>query len=214
MLTVKYTKLDVRYVETHQANPIQYCILKEKDGVYENVTNWFKCRDFFNDIVYTKQTRKSFSIYGFNSDLGLSKNDSLFVALNNLIPEFKDNWALVNNYLKDNNLPIVSLFENNVVEIPNFYTKNTFNISLLTALMRFSNYKKLDKIEDIKTATDNYVEKSILNAIKFPLFQLPENKQGYVWYMDSGLNDKKEVSASYLPSYVHNNGIISWNNAT
>lgn len=215
MLTVKYTPLNIVYAENSQVNPIRFCILKEKDGVFVNLTNWFKCRDFFNDVVYTKQTGNPITIYGFNSELGLSKDEDMFLALGNLtIPTFKDNWALVNSYLEKQKLPIVPLFDNNVVKIPSFYTKNTFNISLLTALMRFSNYKPLNKLEDILTVTENYLESCILNAIKFPLFKLPKDKQEYIFYVNQSTNDKQKVSRTYLPSYVHNNGIISWNAAT
>lgn len=215
MLTVNYKPVSGGYIENAQVNPILFCILKEKESVFNNVTNWFKCRDFFNDIVYTKQTGTPLVVYGLNSNLGLSKDEPIYAALDKLIPEFEDNWELVNSYLEKENLPRVELYKSNVTvaKIHEFYTESTYNIALLTALMRLLNYKKINNLEEIKTIDVGYTESLVRDAITFPLFKLPQHKQGHIFYLGAEINSNKKVQSCYLSTYVHSNGIIGWKNA-
>lgn len=201
------------YGEIPQANPIRWC-LYHYDADKEEFTaqsDWFKCKDFFNDVV-AKYNGVEGSVYGFNTKPLLLNTYGVWIRLKNLKKAFYHNALLVAEKFQvtlnfapfeDDETQCLTLFPRELFE-------NTYKISLFTLLIRAANEStKYGSYEEL-------VEKSsepLLGNSRFkraPL-TLPEKLLPYWCYMGERWNSQKwEGCSARKIDAVHNNGFMSW----
>lgn len=216
------------YSEEGQPNPMRWMLLSQiTSGTYQNESAWLKCKDFFNDLAYTMQTDKSFEIYSF--DAGKMKasfensDDCINMLLDVLTPTFIHNLEIINKWLDDRqNLPHIYWEKQDkgkvFITFDPIYFKNTYNISLISLIIRLCNYDNMvfntfKDLEDCKKFPhgdqwkwDTVVKKGIY-------FNLPVALQKYVWYEDATHNSETIKDGYMIPQLVHNNGVVAWTKA-
>lgn len=215
MLTSKlFAKpLKREYGEMPQANPLRWCVYYYDDlnETFTAQTDWFKCKDFFNDFV-AKYHGVEGRVYGMSTS-GMSINDyGMWLRLKALYPAFYKNALLVAEKfgVELTLAPFDDDSSQCLTLLPRALFKSTYTISLFTLLLRaannsqeFSSYEEL-----VKTSKERLL--SYTEFKKAP-FILPESLQKYWCYMGSRYNsqywegrEKPQIEA------VHNNGFLSW----
>ena len=209
------------YAEETQPNSLQWAILsQEKDGSYTQVSAWIICKDFFNDLAYTIQTGKDFSIYGFNAGKmnPPAKDQPVYMVLRNFTPTFVQNVDKVNDFLAKQGLSIVKLSHADdkhlLLEWNPWFFSNTYYISLMSLIIRLCNYgHTFNSFTDIVTTKDfPYKDQQKWNAVvkKNVFFALPEKLKGFVWYYNESSNSNCAIDNYRIPGLVHNCGVLSW----
>lgn len=211
------------YAEEGQSNPIRWAILSgSPEEGFVNESAWLKCKDFFNDYCVAYQGGPRFGIYGFSTEkMTIPKNgEPVYMALSGLTKNFLANFIRLREWLLKNNCPDIGAeaFEDKVIlEFAPFYFKNTYNISLISLMIRIINDEKFNgTIEELKTYKipgDGRDEAKWQTAVKKNVFfQLPEKYQTFVWYCSPTHNSEtsKDLPVYQLSSLIHNNGLVSW----
>ncbi len=220
----KITNLDKangHYSEEHQPNPLRWLILN-RVGPEEFTAqgHWLKCKDFFNDYVYSYNTRKGISIYSFNAGVMdiPPKGEPVFMALKAFTPHFQHNMKVMNEWLQRQQMPPIPLdVQDNLALIvfDPIYLKNTYNISLISLMIRLmSDPVKFDTFEEAlkykgfyakdQQKWDQVVKKGIF-------FKIPSKFDKYLWYYQENSNSEKIDHSYYgLSGLVHNCGVLSW----
>lgn len=211
------------YAEEHQDNPLLWMILSKKGEDLHQESGWLKCKDFFNDLAYTIQTGKNFTIYGFNAGTmnPPKKDEPVYMLIKGIQSAFFHNLSVVNSWLSDKKLPeIYTLNQEDQAEIQfdPFYFKNTYNISLISLMLRvinctrvFSSFEEICKAIHLPAGTgDRWKWDAVVKKGVF--FNLPEKLKDYVWYCGPERNSKKPGPEYSLSNLVHNNGVIDWSN--
>ncbi len=228
MIKLNYTHQPVAYTESGQVNPIRWCLLR-KDGEdsYENTTNVFKCRDYFNDFVVYKHMGHEFRSYGMSWNLaefdeeggmyvlvaGIRKN---FLAnIDNVIhAEFGKTWDFKFTYtpLSDKEVPdslkeqVVGQY--GILYFPSNTLVSTYRISVLTSFLRNCNtdvlFNSYDDILDQNFVRDTHINESVYAMFKERKYDLSEGRD-YCWYYGSGHNSKTDTQQAV---YIHDSGIV------
>ena len=209
--------------ESPQKNPIRWRILKKTgDNIATAQTTFFKCKDYFNDVVAAYRG-KFFSVYGFNNKTLDLTDDQLFVQVAFL--HDKANYcatidAVINPKLKAEGFlelvyddvdgeanSLILVFDKKLFD-------NTYTISFLTYLLRIANapqsfdsYEKLTTSENAKTDRPfaSHYDKIISSSFCSPL------KQPFWWWAGGEYNSEKPNEV--CGSTIHNNGCYSWMNS-
>lgn len=213
------------YAEEGQPNPLRWCLLSgTPEKGFTNESSWLRCKDFFNDYVVAYNGGKRFGIYGFSTEaMNIPhKGMPVYIALDSLSKSFEHNLSRFNYWLNQVHtpaLPIIQIIKatNIVLEFNPFYFKNTYNISLVSLIVRllnaeneFSSFEEVIKHKGFATK-DQQKWDAVVNANRF--FKIPEALEKYVWYCGPDNNSEKQNSAAYsYASLVHNNGVLSWTN--
>lgn len=210
------------YSENNQPNPIRWTILRQDgDESFVNVSNKFRCKDYFNDVVYNLQTGQNLVAYGFDTTpLKLNKDEPVPLLLSDLDDCFEVNLQMLNTYLDANILPTIDykvVKQGTIVFIDPWYWKSTYRISLLTLIIRLLNYKEIasfDALAAYKAFPYQDQEKWDAVVKKKMFFHTPEKWNKYVWYTDPNYNSEKIKLVDYnTATVVHNNGVLSWYNS-
>jgi hypothetical protein len=207
------------YVEEMQPNSLRWWILKEiAPEQFVNVSCEIKCKDFFNDLAYTLQTGKSFTIYGFNAgEFGFKKGENIPMLLTSTCKEFMGNVEVFNNYLNVQDIPTIKateIKEGVFISLDPWFWKNTYRVSLVSLIIRLLNNPVVFKDFNEIVAYKNYPTKDqgkwdiVVKKGKF--FNTPKHLDKYVWYCGDDFNSETSVASYDLPGCVHNNGVISW----
>lgn len=219
---MKFTyKSKSSYAEESQANPIRWAILKQdKEGNFTNESAWLMCKDFFNDYVVAYNGGPRFNIYGF-STVGMDIPEHglpVFIAVKGLNKYFHENMGMLNNYLFHMKHPPVT-FEQVVGDcelvllIDPFFLKCTYNISLLSLIIRCLNDGiEFPTWEDfLKCERFNHRDMPKIGAIikKGVFFELPEKLSKFTWWASDKYNSDVECPVYQLSSLVHNGGCVS-----
>lgn len=201
------------YGEIPQANPIRWC-LYHYDADKEEFTaqtDWFKCKDFFNDVV-AKYHGVDGGVYGMNFRKITLNDYGLWVRLKGLYPAFYDNVLLVAEKFQvtlnfapfeDDSAQCLTLFPRELFD-------STYKISLFTLLVRVANmttkcssYEELIKQTNEPLTTDH--------RFKRAPFTVPDKLKDYWCYMGKKYNSKQwDGRSSPQIEAVHDNGIFSW----
>lgn len=208
------------YSEVGQKNPLRWMLLKQvKKNQFVQDSYWLKCKDFFNDYVYARmKCGAPFQIFGFNTqEMSVGKPDEpVFVLLKNYGEAFLDNMKVVNKWLeKDQGLSTIKLTEQDkyvLVEFPPEYWTSTYNVSMISLIMRVvSTKQELKTFADICKYVPNGEGHLWPPVVKKGLFfKIPDKFKDYVWYQDEQNNSKK-TKDSYGNCYmVHDCGVIAW----
>lgn len=217
-------KANGNYAEESQPNPIRWLLLhRTGEKEFEPQGYWLKCKDFFNDYAYSYQTRKGFSIYGFNA--GAMKipeqGQPVFMAVKFLTPHFQHNMEVLNNWLVAQGVPPVPLDIDGdlaLLGFDPFYFQNTYNISLISLIIRLMNYEKKfptfkEALECTAFAPKDQAKWSEI-VKKDAFFKVPDKLKKFIWYYSEQQNSEKTEHTHYgLSSYVHNCGVLAWSKA-
>ena len=208
------------YAEEGQPNPLNWYILKKtgKD-TFENVSAPIICKDFFNDLAYTLQTGKSFSIYGFNAgSFKLPADEPVYMLLTKTTPQFIGNfYNVLNPWLVEQKCPSIDLMivdNGYLIKFDLWYFKNVYRISLVSLIIRLLNvehsfkdfqevidYKKFPTKDQLKW--DQVVKKGVF-------FKIPNKLEKYIWYCGKDHNSETIKEGYQVSSMVHNNGVLEW----
>jgi hypothetical protein len=226
-MKITLKNLSIHYSEIPQPNPLRWYIVVPKGAAtYENVSGELKCKDFFNDLAYTIQTGKDFSIYGFNAGTYSppKKDKPVYLAVKHTTAYFEGNMKVLNKWLeKDQGFPAVGVEKSQegiyLLTIPPIYWTNTYYTSLITLVIRLMNqeeaFSSFDEV--IKKTTfavqDQNLWKQVV-AKKWFFKNLPTKLSKYVYYCGEAYNSEKQVDAYSISQLVHNNGVIGWMNAS
>jgi hypothetical protein len=193
------------YVESPQNNPINYITLyKNKEGLI-NTTNWFKCRDFFNDVIAAKN-KFFFYIHGFENKRVKFNDEGLYVGVKNLLDKncfIKNLESWITNELGESitwfeeDDVLVILFSNKVLE-------TTYNISLFSWMLRQANTTKI--LKSFEDAVSNCNEILSLPSYKVIKYKFNSPIKGYWFWFSNEYNSMKDQHD--CPKYmIHNNGM-------
>ena len=208
------------YAEEGQTNPIRWINLKKiDDKTFESASNWWKCKDFLNDLAYTYQTGKSFSIYGWNAGNIPTppKGEDFWFAVKNLSSDFFHNIEnVLNPWLKEQKMPEVKLVKQDPVLLalhPKYFD-NTYNISLITLIIRLCNYEGMkfnnfQEVIDCNKFPGGDQDKWDAVTTKKRYFNIPVKFRKYVWYSSPQYNSEVDVGYQ-ISGLVHNNGVVDW----
>jgi hypothetical protein len=135
--------------EGGQNSAIRYRILVENEGTLTPETTWFKCTDYFNDMVIRSLSGPKFTVYGMNNE-NLCIRGDLFIQVKDYGAPFEKNIDNLNEIIKEKHegYPPITIYREVaelpagtlVLQIPRFYILNTAYISYLTALIRACAY--------------------------------------------------------------------------
>lgn len=157
MLTLKKLNENDRLSEIMQQVDIKfaYCYTHfEEDGstVVEQTSSFFKCRDFFADILCSRFTNSNEKIYGFQWDLS-KPFDVDFTTLLIKFPNDQTQQNFINNFYilkglsKQNNFfdPFFEYIKENArilyFNADRWFQDSTFGISLLTFILKCLSYE-------------------------------------------------------------------------
>lgn len=151
------------YTENEQANPLRWCVLfKEEDGTFTPQTGWFKCKDYFNDMVAGLRGHH-FSVYGMTNNIKYN-TDAFYVLVKEVVTDdlLKHNWGNVVLPLVEESFGVKATME--VVEsdkvlltLPLEVLSSTYSISLLSWLLRVTAYRtQYTSLEEILAERDVY----------------------------------------------------------
>lgn len=210
------------YGEIPQPNPLRWRIMHRDKNVMSSQSGLIKCKDFFNDVVAWKKANYAFSMYSFKNDIEFNRygvyfhltqledRDRFFANLDVLNQRIQQDLGTKVSYYKASRSK-TSAF----IHIPNPLWETTYHISLVTMMIRLSNYAKQYESWDDFFAKDSpmcTVDKAF-NAVaqaftKKHGFVLPEKAKGFWYHSTHGFNSKTNPKPSC--SIIHNNGCCSW----
>lgn len=204
------------YGEVPQANPIRYALyhLDEKEN-WSAMSAWFKCRDFFNDLVavYNKQ---KWTIHGFDFHNVKLNSYGVWVRLKALKAGFVHNVSLLKPQLDEIGVELnVVPFEDDPTQaltlLPRKLFENTFLISKVTLMLRMCNVDK--EFDTWEKLCENSTERIYVDAKKEFHKRgliLPEKFQTYWYYSHKNVNSSDK---SHYAGVVHDCGFVQWENA-
>lgn len=208
------------YNEIPQSNPIRWRIMYKSKDTLNSQSGLLKCKDFFNDVVAYKNSKKEFSIYNFSNKVKFNR-EGLYVHLTEIAncEMFCNNLAVVNARLyKDLKtfLNYECLEDGSVVVcIPHKLWRTTYYISLVTMAIRLCNYKMaydswesmFDKKAPAITTESAFTQQAIKYVTKKG-FRIPVKlRKMWFWAGDKYHSGNQEKP---MASVIHNNGVSSW----
>lgn len=181
-----------------------------------------KCKDFFNDVVAALHG-KTFCIYGFDSTKIKINEEGFYVLVNHVTnPEsFFHNLNIINERL-EKELECKVTWQKVprkthafMLLFPKEVFASTYYVSLLTLLIRWSNYEKsAEKWEDLFTIGTSHEVVSEFGPITQEAAQYCEEHgfkhkaaEKYWYYAGKSWNSNVGVSSITL---VHNNGVSKY----
>jgi hypothetical protein len=203
------------YAEEGQPNPLRWCILSgTPETGFTNESSWLRCKDFFNDYAVAYNGGKRFQIYGFSTEkMNVApKGSSVYIAVSSFTNDF------IKNVRQCTDVVVHEGGEFPILEFSEYYFSNTYNISLISLIIRLCNvdvsFDSFDALTKYKKfATKDQQKWDVVVAAK-RFFNLPEQMKKYVWYASKDKNSELTPDNDYsLPSLVHNGGVLSWTNA-
>jgi len=201
------------YAEVSQKAPLRWAmIVEQEDGTWAGEHNWWKCKDFLNDVVFYLRTGKEFPMYGFKNKV--TKQDSHYTfALKHIPNYFEDNLGYLNNFLVNLGHPDIGFAADIqghdaecAIFIPAYYFTNTFYISLITSLIRSCVYQPIVNGDDMTMfRTEPTLVDYLDQALEQFLPEMKEKKDALIYrnYQYNGNN----VGGTYT---IHNAGLQSW----
>lgn len=219
-------------IENGQSNPIRWQVIvpTEDPNVFKEVTQPFKCRDYFNDIIISSKIQEDFECYGFETSYKkLEGISGLYLKLTQLHSCFEENLLYVNKLLKEQDVPEISLIWKDqataVVHLDEFYKTSSFHISLITVYIRLANKNKVvtsvsELIGHDQAGVGIKIKKfsDWSNKFKDIAFVAQQNKiykghaaDEYNKSYLSSYSDLKKVIKLYNVRYAaHNTGYLNW----
>lgn len=222
-MKITLKNLSIHYSEIPQPNPLRwYIVVPKAKNTYENVSGELKCKDFFNDLAYTIQTGKVFTIYGFNagSYSPPKKDKPVYFAVKNTTAYFESNMKVLNKWLEqDQGFPAIGVEKSEeglyLLTVPPIYWTKTYYTSLITLVIRLMNQEEaFSSFDEVIKKTsfavqDQNLWKQVV-AKKWFFNNLPTKLSKYMYYCGEAYNSEKQVADYSISQLVHNNGVIGW----
>ena len=211
-----------KYSEMGQPNPMKWRLMfKEEDGSLSSQSGLIVCKDFFNDVVAWKQTKTAFSIYNFNNQVKFN-DEGMYIVLSNIADKVKFTKNIlkgINPQLQEDLGVSIKVYQQGrgrvVVLLPHEVWKSTYHISLVSMLIRLSNYAATYTCWEDFYAPDapmNTIEHAFSTQAKeFTLkhrLSLPEEVAGCWYFSRFGYTSKSKYDIE--SNIVHNNGATDW----
>jgi len=208
--------------ESGQVNPIRWAIVQRDGDVLTPLSAWFKCKDYFNDVVAAKNGI-FFEKYGFdNTNVVVKGEEGLWVYVKDIyhMPTFRKNVAAVTN--PDHLVALTRMTATTaLLFIPEYYFVNTYRISLLTYLIRLGNMPKSEAVIFESTHQALGTTEAIISPGLTPQGRDFAQQWGWdaregdkYWWRFSKFTNKSTWDDNYR-GYIHNCGVSNWsiNNA-
>jgi hypothetical protein len=209
------------YAEETQPNPMRWLMLyRQPDGSFHSHGAWIKCKDFFNDYAYTKQTGNAFQIYGFkpNEMKVAPKDQPEYMLLDNITKSWPYNMKVMNDWLLDQGMPVVPFTEHEgqwLIQLDPVYWHNTYFISLISLIIRLMNTDKEFKTFAEAISWKNFPQRDqgkwdpVVKAGFF--FKIPKKYWKYMWFCGPERNSDNTPHTHYgISNLVHNCGVLEW----
>jgi hypothetical protein len=215
-ITVKGSGFSVSsepYCEVSQVNPLRWRVcLKEGDNLVPQ-SDWWKCKDFLNDVIIHLRTGKVFGIYGFKNNHKINEEGG-YMALKEVHQAFEDNLVLLNGYLKKKEFPTIEVVPHDgkedgtekVVLIPSLYWQNTFYISFITAAIRACCFNKHTDVIKMMNDEEKFQGGWFAKVDKY-LDRKYTDKMNELMYLNYQYSSKTGFDHTHC---IHNAGIQSW----
>jgi hypothetical protein len=222
MKLVNFDKWNVQnYSEIGQPNPIRWMNLKLiGPDTYEPVSEWWKCKDFMNEVVTSYTLGRDFSIYGFevtHNTFFNMEDTTLPLLLKNVSKSFLVNMGVVNDHLLNEGYPAVEVYQHDMgafIKIPLEYLANTLFMSQVTLFIRLANTEgEHSSLANMVTDKVNSQDATNFNAcLKKPLGKFPASLSEYLWYYNDEVNCRRDhpKDKNIQTSSMHNCGVVSW----
>jgi len=240
-MNITYTHPNNSLVESSQNNPLRWVCLKKRLGNFTNTTPVFKCKDYFNDFVVHRHTKKIFSQYGMKSnEAKFDRKGGMWVLLANVTSylasniencintEFGPTWGIKLVYQdleagevegELSNLAVYGHSDYQVkcglLYIPKEALTNTLRISLMTLLIRNCNIDhqlyNYDELIQPELAMDGQLDNARYNMLKERKYNFTSEK-GFVYHCGEYTNSRVEWK-DYEKVTVHNCGIMGFTNS-
>lgn len=126
------------YAEIPQQSVITFALALQEQGSEDIIEKFypFKCRDFFNEIVWKQWTGKDYPIYGFKtSNFPVVKDETVYLTCYGVSDILLKTWKTILSKF-DKRLKITKIDDVILVKLPKCYIRYTFLISYLTFYMR------------------------------------------------------------------------------
>lgn len=211
--------------ELSQRNPLRWKMMYREGDVLSAQSPWLKCKDYFNDVVAYVNTGVEFEVHGFKNKIKLNE-EGLYVVVNNITDKatFINNMAVVNEQLYKDIGDTVSITATEdskqlVLLLPRNAFQSTYVISLLTYVIRNSNYgykyKSWDSFWEDSATTVQFEADPLGDArdhVRKWGFAVPEQFKGYWWYAGKNYNGQPgvEFKGNEQGYNIHNNGMVSF----
>lgn len=220
-MTIKlnYTHRPFMYSEIGQSNPLRWCIVeKDQDGALKNLTNWFKCRDFFNDVVVCHKDNINIYIYGMQvNPKHIDNTGFLHLVIHSAAPHLQHNIDNTINKLLGINLklePCLVDGSNEVgdncyyLTIPPEMLNSALHISFITGMIRALNVQhKFSSYEELRD-TENFYNELHCTMELWHLLKEDTVYKFLSYYLDKpSINYKHGEAKGVLNTIVHNTGI-------
>jgi hypothetical protein len=208
------------YHESQQNNPIRWKLLYREGDIFIAQAGWWKCKDFFNDVVAFGYQKVPFSCYQFTNKV--KKNDEGYYVLVKYIQKpdtFLWNINLLNKKLEADLGCQLKVFAGDtadeyIILMPNEVWRSTYIISLLTWCLRAANYSTaFDTWEDwfgpqsVRGREGAMSHETKLYAKKHG-FKVDEKFSKYWYYCGADYNSEKMPLAT--GTIIHNCGAQAW----
>lgn len=205
--------LNFEYGQSPQPNPLEFAVYwLTPEEKFEPQTNWFRCRDFFNDLV-AKYFGHPGRVYGFDTEK-INLNDyGVWIRLRNLTPAFYKNVELFLPLLKeiDVELKFVPLDDDPtqcLVIFPRRLFDSTWLISKVTLFIRMCNEdKEYTSWDTLVAESPEPLVLQYRHCVTARGFMLPQEYQKYWYYSHSKVNSENE---KHYIGTIHNCGFVMW----
>lgn len=211
MIVIERKKLNSKGLsEIYQRRWFKMCLLDDENNP---ITKLVKCKDYFNDVIWSIINQNPIDIYGFEfdgTDFSIENfKFKLYVDLNkeNNEEEITNLMFTLNNYYKEYNINVTIAKEGYIVEIPRQIFEISGALSWFLFVIRNQDIDSLKEKEEV-----DFIKQIRARAdgsdfeIADRLLHLIKNK-GYDKFKES--LTMKPIS-SFLISEIHNNsGILA-----
>lgn len=227
-MQITINTLPGKYNESPQNNPLRWVLLHQVDqGVFENTTNPFKCKDYFNDFVAHSKGHEPFDAYGMRSDVAkFDEHGGLYVLVYNITATFFDNLKVVlapfeekwsarvvtQTVVKEEITDPKQVLRGDIGVLwfsPECF-KTTFHISTLTLFIRNCNvnhaYQSYDDIFTKQFIVESHWYPKHYEVFKAREFVLPQFEK-YWCYSGEKYNSERNNMDGYT---IHDNGQSCW----
>ena len=203
------------YSEEGQTNPIKWCLLQKQTNTdFKMVSDWFKCKDFLNDVVVAYKKKQFFTIYAFTApkECFPRTTGKFYIGVSKTTTNFQHNLTILNEWLPEK----ITLFNTEdkksfILGVGKYYFQNTYRISMLSLAIRICNYEvKFESVEDMLEWYPNEGNDVSLWGNCKKSWVLPTED---IWVASSNITSlsyKPKGNDYQLKHYVHNSGVKTW----
>lgn len=221
MFNIQPPKKQYSYIQSPQHNALLWQVVTARKGYWQAQTAPFRCREYFNDIV-AKKHKRVYTVYGFNASPVRHKKDGVDVLLHNIenIETFLRNLRVIDDKMEEQlgcRMTFIVDVEDPtkcIINLPAACWNNTYTISVITMVIRASNYPyeyetweeffaENKPIYNHEYAWNPSTRKKVAHYGMLP----PEHLRSYWWYAGDVWNNIQCKGNAHM---IHNNGAAQW----